>query len=127
MLGQLVRLAGYTLEVISANKLSAEVLEKIGHTAPVLVVIGSLPPGGLAQARYLCKRIRQQAPNLKILVGRWGDTENVERTEKRLRAAGADQVATTLQGSRDQVVPLLQVVANAAPAEPTPSTLVTSP
>jgi predicted PurR-regulated permease PerM len=117
MLGRLLRLSGYTMKVVSADKLAAEVTGQLAREAPAVVVIGSLPPGGLAQARYLSKRIRQQAPGVKILVGRWGDSENKERTEKRLLAAGADQVAWTLSDSRAQMLPLLQV-ASANEAKP---------
>lgn len=116
MLAELVRLSGHSLEIISSTKLSAEVLEKIQKANPTVVFIGSLPPGGLAQARYLCKRIRQQSPDIKILVGRWGEKEQTERMEARLRGAGADRVATTLHESRAQIVPLLQVAANSQPA-----------
>jgi predicted PurR-regulated permease PerM/CheY-like chemotaxis protein len=111
MLAQLLRVAGHSLEVVSSDKLAAEVIGKLERDAPAVVIIGSLPPGGLAQARYLCKRIRQQAPGIKILVGRWGERDKDERTEKRLLAAGADQVAWTLRDSRAQIVPLLQVAA----------------
>jgi predicted PurR-regulated permease PerM len=126
MLGQMMRMAGYSLEVVSAGKLTAEVLKHLEQEVPSLVVIGSLPPGGLAQTRYLCKRIRQHSPSLKILVGRWGDSDKNERIEKRLRNAGADQVAWMLRESRAQIVPLLQVVASAAPPEPGKSELVTT-
>ncbi len=37
--------------------------------------------------------------------------------EKRLREAGADQLATTLHDSRAQIIPLLQVAVNTTPAE----------
>jgi CheY-like chemotaxis protein len=111
MLGQMLRLSGHSLEVVSSDKLAAEVIGKLEQDAPAVVIIGSLPPGGLAQARYLCKRIRQQAPGIKILVGRWRERKKDERTEKRLLAAGADQVAWTLRDSRAQILPLLQVAA----------------
>jgi predicted PurR-regulated permease PerM len=128
MLAQLLQLSGFALEVVSSKQLSAEVLERIERDAPAVVCIGSLPPGGLAQARYLCKRIRQQAPQVKIVVGRWGDGADGERMEARLHAAGADHVATTLHQSRTQIIPLLQVVANSTPApEPKPPELVTTP
>ncbi|HEY7159353.1 MAG TPA: AI-2E family transporter, partial [Gemmataceae bacterium] len=117
MLGQMLRMKGYTMEIISSKKLTAELLDHLKQETPAVVCIGSLPPGGLAQARYLCKRIRQQVPDVKILVGRWGDSAKAEVMEKRLREAGADQVATTLHASRDQILPLLQVAANAAPAD----------
>lgn len=117
MLGQMLRLAGYSLEVVSSKKLTGEVLEQLERTAPTVLIIGSLPPGRSSQVRYLCKRLRQQSPDLKILVGRWGESENRERMEHRLLAAGADQVAWTLHDSRSQIIPLLQVAANVAAAE----------
>jgi len=125
MLGQLMRLAGYTLEVVSADKLTAEVIGHLEEEVPALVVIGSLPPGGLAHVRYLCKRIRQRAPELKILVGRWGERSKIESVESRLLAVGADKVAWTLQDSLDQIVPLLQAASNATPAEAVRPELVT--
>ncbi len=95
--------------------------------SPAVVCIGSLPPGGVAQTRYLCKRIRQQAPNVKIVVGRWGDGGNTERMEKRLRGAGADQLSTSLHDSREQIIPLLQVATNVtSSAETSAPQLVTS-
>jgi predicted PurR-regulated permease PerM len=116
-LEQMLRPQGYAVEVLSSKVLTAEVLARIGSECPAVVCIGSLPPGGLAQARYLCKRIKSQCPAVKIAVGRWGEVDNVERVEKRLRAAGADYVATRLLETRAQVIPLLQVAA-AAPPEP---------
>ncbi len=106
---------GYQVEVISSHVLAAEVLARIGNECPVVVLVGSLPPGGLAQARYLSKRIKAQCPKVKIAVGRWGEKESAERGEKRLQASGADLVATTLADTRTQVVPLLQVTAAAEP------------
>jgi predicted PurR-regulated permease PerM len=116
---QYLRQAGYTLEVVSANVLSAEVMARVAGACPRVVCVGSLPPGGLAQARYLCKRLRLQCPDVKLVVGRWGEKEDLERLEKRLRLAGADHVGTTLQESRTQLVPMLQVAAAATPSAET--------
>lgn len=126
MLAQMLRLAGHSLEVVSTEKLSAEVVAHIEKTAPAVICVGSLPPGCVSQARYLCKRIRQQSTNVKIVVGRWGDKENAERVERRLRGVGADLVSTTLHDTRDQIIPLLQAANNASPAEPEARELVTT-
>jgi predicted PurR-regulated permease PerM len=96
------------LEVLSSELLSAEVIARVREERPALLCIGSLPPGGLAQARYLCKRLRRQFPDVKILVGRWGQTENIDKMQNRLVAAGADYVAATLLESRAQALPLLE-------------------
>jgi predicted PurR-regulated permease PerM len=126
MLGQMLRLEGYSLQVVSSKKLTSEVLEQLERDAPAVVVVGSLPPGGSSQARYLCKRIRQQTPDVKILIGRWGDRENRERMEHRLLASGADQVAWTLRDSRAQIIPLLQVAGNVASPENERNELIAS-
>jgi predicted PurR-regulated permease PerM len=111
-----LRPQGYPVEVLSSALLTAEVMERVARQCPALVLIAALPPGGLAQVRYLCKRIRSQCLSSRILVGRWGDRDNIEQTQKRLKASGADLVAATLAESRAQVVPLLQAAAAAAPA-----------
>ena len=54
---------------------------------------GVLPPGGLVQARYLCRRLRRQFKDLKIVVGYWGRARNFDRLLVRLRAARACRVA----------------------------------
>jgi hypothetical protein len=78
-----------------------------------VILIAALPPSGLAQTRYLCKRLRVHFPELKVLVGRWGLTDSTDPARERLLSAGADQVATTLLETRGQLVPLIQVLGHA--------------
>lgn len=111
MLRQLLA-PGFRMEVISTKTLSAEVIARVEREHPALVCIAALPPSGLAQARYLCKRLRTQLPELKILVGRWGQIENTEKIEDRLRAAGANHVSTSLLETRKLVLPLLKLAAS---------------
>jgi hypothetical protein len=84
------------------------VLSRARETCPFLVVVGAVPPGGLTQARYLCRRLRRHCPQTKVLVGRWGEEDRVEPVRDALRGAGADLVGTTLRESRDQVLGLIQ-------------------
>jgi predicted PurR-regulated permease PerM len=102
---------GYEVQVLSAKMLTAEVLAKVGSLCPAVVCVSSVAPGGLAQARYLCKRLHAQCPEVKIVVGRWGEAEGLERVQKRLQAAGASHVATTLAEAQALLVPLLQLAA----------------
>jgi hypothetical protein len=51
----------------------------------------------------LCKRLRKEFPRIKILVGRWGLRERVERNVVLLREAGADMVVTTLEEAGNQL------------------------
>jgi predicted PurR-regulated permease PerM len=114
---QLMQRLGADLEVSSAKMLSSEVIEFIDREKPALVVIAAVASGGVAQTRYLCKRLRSRYPELKILVGRWGLKDNVDSTRQRLLAAGATAVGVTMEESRAQVVPLVRTVAHATAEE----------
>ena len=112
MLRMLLEPSGCRVQVLSARMLSAEVVARMRKEVPALVCLAALPPGGLAQARYLCKRLRAQAADLKIAVGRWHHQGEDEKAHHRLEAAGANYVATSLRESRDQVLSLLPVLAS---------------
>jgi predicted PurR-regulated permease PerM len=115
MLAHLLQAQGRLLEVVSSKALTAEVLDKATDTAPAAVVVVSVAPGGLAQARYLCKRLKARDPSIKVVVCRAGDLENIDRDRERLKAAGADFVGTTLGECRVEVISLLQVAEASTP------------
>jgi predicted PurR-regulated permease PerM len=107
MFGQLLDPARYEITLIVAQTLTSEVIDQVAESGPALVCIASLPPGGLAQTRYLCKRLRARFPELKIIVGRWGTSS--ENNWSSLLAAGADKVGATLAETRDQIIQLSQI------------------
>jgi hypothetical protein len=113
MLRQVLEPAGYVLEMLSGRTLAAEVITRVHDEQPALIVVAALPPGGVSQTRYLCKRLRMSFPNLKILVGRWGHTERLTQMRERLMAIGVNHVATTLLETRSQLTPLLHFFSNA--------------
>lgn len=115
MLGKTVQLGGlhrFEFEIVPTETLSAEVVERAAAEEALLVCIGSVLPGGLAHTRYLCKRVRQRLPEVKILAGRWGqgDARTTER-DQQLIEAGADTVASTLQATRQQLHAWLPIFA----------------
>jgi hypothetical protein len=112
----------YKMDVISPDMLASEMITLLGQKQPGLVCIGALAPGGMAHARYLCKRIRARFPEIKILVGRWGASENIEAARATLTSAGADRVAATLHEAHEQFVRLAQSTPGAA----TPTRLAAS-
>jgi predicted PurR-regulated permease PerM len=109
MFRQLLGATGGRVELTSTKAVTSEVVERVQALAPAAVCVAALPPGGLAQTRYLCKRLRAQFPHLPVLVGRWGRRADEGRSDEQLLAAGATQVAGSLAESRRQVVPLLRV------------------
>jgi predicted PurR-regulated permease PerM len=97
-------------EVISTDHLVSEIISRVSQEHPAIVLIGSLPPGGLSHTRLLCKRLRAGFPELKIVVGRWGLKAEADlRNREQLLDAGADQFSTTLEESAVQLTQLQQL------------------
>jgi len=113
MFRQLLDSTRYEIELMSDETLTSEVVSLVGEKSPALICIATLPPGGLAQTRYLCKRLRARFPNLKIAVGRWGTASG--DNNKILLSAGADKVGTTMIETRDQVIQLIQISRHSGP------------
>jgi predicted PurR-regulated permease PerM len=119
MVRHLLDPARYRIEMIGASMLTAEVVAWVDLHRPALLCIGAVAPGGLSQARHLCKRLRSQCPELKIVVGRWGLHDEKDTDRRHLLAAGADHVETTVldtQRALAQVGLTLESVQDASPA-----------
>jgi predicted PurR-regulated permease PerM len=101
MLGKLLGAERWKFDIVPSEMLAAEIVDRAVAGGHAIICIGSVPPGGLAHTRYLCKRLRSQLPNVKILVGRWGRKAN-EESGQQLNEAGADVVTTTLLATRSQ-------------------------
>jgi predicted PurR-regulated permease PerM len=107
-LAAMVHTLGIPVRVLSAKMLAAEVVDQLIEQCPPAVCIATAAPGGIAQARYLCKRIRSSCKSTKLVVARFGQDEEPERVRQRLQAPGADSIALSLSECRSLIVPLLQ-------------------
>jgi predicted PurR-regulated permease PerM len=110
MFRQMLIAVGCQLEILAEEMLSAEMVSAAEEKRAAVVCIVALPPGGLTHSRYLCKRLRQKLPGLKILVGRWGGRVDAEAERQALVAAGADEVGIRLIESQAQLLQLVQLV-----------------
>ena len=110
MLYDMLDPARWEVEIAADEVLTSELVERVAAEHPAAVCICTLAPGGLAQARYLCKRLRSRVPEVKILVGRWGARHVPESHVKQLQESGADLVAATLQETRRQLLALRPVL-----------------
>jgi predicted PurR-regulated permease PerM len=103
MLNLLMQADNGRVEVMSTKVLPAEIEARIEEEKPALVFIAVLPPGGVIQASYLCKRLRERFAELPIVVGYWGEIRDFDRLLVRLRSAGAGYLTTSLLQSRSQI------------------------
>lgn len=78
----------------------ADVEARLRERAPQAVVIAALPPGGMAQTRRLCKRLRALLPSLNIMVLRGAQNDDPRARRESFIAAGASSVALTLREAR---------------------------
>ena len=109
MLQQVLDPMRFVVECTKSTLLTAEVLSLVEQATPALVCIGLVPPGGFAQTRYLCKRLRARFPALPIVVGCWGGPKDEAEHLARL---GLDRIAhtsTTLLETRNQIMQLPQI------------------
>jgi predicted PurR-regulated permease PerM len=97
MLAQLFDPTHVIVESVGSAYLASEVTAVAETHQPDLVCVISIPPGGLAQARYICRRLRAKLPRTPILVIRPGVQANGKESALRLTEDGATQVCFTLE------------------------------
>ncbi len=97
------------VELLSTRMLPVEIEAKVEHEHPFIVFIAILPPGGVSQARHLCRRLRRRFAELKIVVGYFGKVRDFDQLLTTLRAAGASYVSTSVTQSCNQIQSLLPV------------------
>ncbi len=114
MLAQTLRTAGCDVEAVTTRALPVDIERIIERDRPDLVFVAIMPPGGLIQARYLCRRLGKRFADVRIIVGYWGKARDFDRLLVRLRSAGASYVTTSIGQTRTQVLALLDRPADAA-------------
>jgi predicted PurR-regulated permease PerM/methanogenic corrinoid protein MtbC1 len=115
LLREVLTPARVELHIASPELLSAEVVRAAREHGADIVVMSALPPGGVAQARYLCKRLRAGIPGVRIVVARASAAEEVDAVRQALLSAGADAVGGSLVETRDLVLQLVRVQPDATP------------
>lgn len=103
MLVQLFDPARIACESVSSDSLASEVTAAAEDRAPDLMCVVSSPPGGLAQTRYICRRIRARLPDIRILVFRPGVPEGARHGAEKLLEDGANGVAFSFEDALIQV------------------------
>jgi predicted PurR-regulated permease PerM len=97
MLAQLFDPKKVAVESVGSAYLTSEVAAVAEQKLPDLVCVISIPPGGLAQARYICRRLRAKLPQTPILVIRPGVQADGKGSAQKLTSDGATQVCFTLE------------------------------
>ncbi len=96
LLAHIVERGGGRMTCLSTRMLPGELVRQVGMASGATVVISSMAPGGLPQTAFLCRQLREQYPNLVIIVVRWGGGRAYDTLLVRLRKAGASYLTTSI-------------------------------
>jgi hypothetical protein len=100
MLAQLLEDRGYCATVSSAISLVGEMLAMVEPQSHV-VCVSAMPPGSVARARYLYKRLREKYADLRIIVGLWAFRGKLAPTNSRLAPMAPGQMVTNLREAQE--------------------------
>jgi hypothetical protein len=103
MLAQLFDPKRVAVQSVGSAYLASDVASTATALAPDVVCVVSIPPGGIVQARYICRRLRAKLPTTPIVVIRPGVQDGSRERAEKLTADGATCVAFTLQDAQLKV------------------------
>ncbi len=108
MLSQLLNARGISTKPVSAAALASERLEEASGEGLEVVCVATVVPDGYLQARYLCKRLHEQFPEMRIVAAILVRDDAGDARCRELSATG-NEVAGTLSEAAKQVQALLSV------------------
>lgn len=95
MLAQLLTMKGISARAVSVKAPAAEAINEIRTNKVSTVCISSVPPFAVTPARQICNRIKQEFPQVKVVVGIWTQATGTQ-VSNRLGSSSPDGVASRL-------------------------------
>lgn len=117
MLVQLLRQNNYAGLSAPAKKLSGEQIDWVRETNPHVVCVSVVAPTTIIHARHLCAKLRKNFPDLKIIVGLWGNQGNTQEVSQVLSDSGADGIVTTVAEAIERVAAYAPMAGGVAECE----------
>ena len=108
MLDQVLEFNNYCAYAASQTKLAAEMIETVQKKQAHAVCVSALPPAAVTHSRYLCKRLHQRMPDLKMVVGLWAWPGDLRKAKGRVACESSVNLVTTIAQAVDEVEQLTQ-------------------
>jgi len=102
MLAQLLEMGGVQSVPIPVRRLD-EIVASVETENPDVVFVSGVTPFGMARAHRLYRTLRSRYPDLRLMVGIWGYTEDVGKAAQKISRGDAVPIATTLAAAITQV------------------------
>lgn len=93
----------FKAEVLSTTLLKAELLQQVTEAAPDVILVSAMPPGALLHARYLCRKLRDQFPDVSIVVALWDAHGDLQKASTRLSSAGQCKVVNRVGNAIEEL------------------------
>jgi methylmalonyl-CoA mutase cobalamin-binding subunit len=84
MLAQVLRNGGSLVQAISVTSLESDIINLLEQHNPDVICISATPPAAAMHARYLCNRLRDRLPQMKLVVGLWGGQNDLKKLRDRI-------------------------------------------
>lgn len=99
MLCQLARQAGHDANVLETTD-PDDLAAGMKQHRPDLVFVSALPPFAVMHARTVCRRVRQLARGVKLVLGLWSSAVSAEKITDRLGSTTCDAIVVTLANAQ---------------------------
>jgi hypothetical protein len=106
MLEQLLGKRGISAKVLSCAGLLGECIQQVEEQKPRVVCVAAVPPFGYVHARYLCRRLRNRFPELKVVAAILTEGD-VNEIKKRQPPVVADEIGSSLSQVLAAILSLL--------------------
>jgi predicted PurR-regulated permease PerM len=122
MLAQLLHQHEFPALCLPARSSNDVLLETVSKDHAEVVCLSVVAPSTVVHARALCSKLRAEIPQIRIVVGLWGATEQLIESTTRLRESGANEIVTKLadailQCSKFAALLALEGIATPAPED----------
>ncbi|HEY3853957.1 MAG TPA: AI-2E family transporter [Verrucomicrobiae bacterium] len=95
MLARLLARRTVNAVTLPAEALTSDRLDKLEGGAIRVVCVSVVPPTNLRRARYLCKKLHVRFPDMKLVIGYWGNEDQLASARERLSGCDPDSIVST--------------------------------
>jgi hypothetical protein len=103
MLAQLLEQSNCGTIMLPLNSPTEDVLTAMKLDDRDVVCVSAVPPFAFSAARAVCQLVKTNCPNVKLLVGLWGFSNDTEKALVRFGRQRPDGLQVTLAGAMEQI------------------------
>jgi hypothetical protein len=116
MLELMLRKRGHGARNLSSGLTSTTAIEEVDRAKPKVTCVVAVPPFAYVRTRYICRRLRSQFPQLKLMVALLSEGRDAQPQASPPNPPAADETSGTLRQALDTIVAALGDQQNPTPA-----------